>query len=138
MCIRDRYVGVRHDAKGPSLLVPEGLQKKPPRVPEVSSVATKPAPVAAVAVAEGPASGPSAEVSKEASLHPATRRRFEMQEGDTRYFWEIEQDGEKHRVRFGTFQAKVKKFDSESEAETALAERIQEKLENGFVEVDGE
>ena len=32
------YVGVRHDAKGPSLLVPEGLQKKPPRVPEVLSL----------------------------------------------------------------------------------------------------
>jgi hypothetical protein len=59
-----------------------------------------------------------------------------MQDGDTRYFWEIERNGAKHRVRFGTFEAKAKTYESESDAEAALAERIQAKLDNGFIEVD--
>ena len=64
------------------------------------------------------------------------RRRFEMQDGDTRYFWEIERDGTRHRVRFGTFESKVKKYESDAEAEAALAERIKDKLEKGVAEVD--
>jgi len=63
------------------------------------------------------------------------RRRFEMQDGDTRYFWEIEQVGAKHRVRFGTFETKVKKFATAGEAQSALAARIREKLALGFTEV---
>ena len=69
-------------------------------------------------------------------LGGGSRRRFEMQDGGSRYFWEIERDGEKHRVRFGTFESKVKKYDSEVEAEAALAERISDKLEKGFIEVE--
>jgi len=64
------------------------------------------------------------------------RRRFEMQDEGTRYFWEIEQSGAKHRVRYGTVESKVKKYDSEGEAQSALAKRIEEKLAKGFVEVD--
>jgi DNA ligase-1 len=68
----------------------------------------------------------------------AGRRRFEMQEGDTRYFWEIERDGVRHRVRYGTYEQKSKRFESEREAEEALAERIAEKMERGFTEVEEE
>jgi DNA ligase-1 len=63
------------------------------------------------------------------------RRRFEMQDGDTRYFWEIERVGAKHRVRYGTFESKVKTFGTEAEAEAALEERISEKVGKGFTEV---
>lgn len=59
-----------------------------------------------------------------------------MQDGDTKYFWEIEKDGTKHRVRYGTFEAKVKTFDSGDECDEALEARIAEKLEKGFIEVD--
>ena len=71
-----------------------------------------------------------------AAPEKASRRRFEMQDGETRYFWEIERHGAKHRVRFGTLESKVKKYGSEGEAEAALAERIQAKLQSGFIEVD--
>ena len=54
----------------------------------------------------------------------------------TRHFWEIEQDGTKHRVRYGTFESKVKKFDSADEARSALAKRIEDKQAKGFVEVE--
>src|ERR1019366_1040586 len=67
---------------------------------------------------------------------PAGVRRFEMEEDGTRYFWEIEADGQKHRVRFGTFETKVKTFDSEQECREALVSRVQDKLSNGFVEVE--
>jgi predicted DNA-binding WGR domain protein len=63
-------------------------------------------------------------------------RRFEMTDGGTRYFWEIEADGAVHRVRFGTFEAKVKRFDSEDDSRAALEERIAEKLAKGFVEIE--
>lgn len=72
---------------------------------------------------------------KTAPALTGSRRRFEMQDGDTRYFWEIEQVGAKHRVRFGTFDTKVKKFASADEAQSALAARIEEKLGLGFTEV---
>jgi DNA ligase-1 len=85
------------------------------------------------------------EVTPRAAAKPAARakpsagrRRFEMQEGDTRYFWEIEQDGMRHRVRFGTFEQKTKRFESERDAEQALADRIREKVERGFSEVEEE
>jgi len=81
---------------------------------------------------------PVAKAAPVAVVAPAGRRRFEMQDGDTRYFWEIVQDGAKHRARFGTFEAKVKKYESDGEAQAALATRIQEKLEKGFVEVSAD
>jgi DNA ligase-1 len=63
------------------------------------------------------------------------RRRFEMQDEGTRYFWEIEADGATHRVCYGTFEAKVKRFESETDSAKALKERIAEKLAKGFTEV---
>lgn len=63
-------------------------------------------------------------------------RRFEMRDEDgTRYFWEIVREGDKHRVRYGTFEARSKTFASAEEAEQALAARVAEKLESGFEEV---
>ncbi len=58
-----------------------------------------------------------------------------MTDGDTKYFWEIERDGSSHRVRYGTFEAKVKRFGSEEEASEELERRIAEKIEKGFEEV---
>jgi DNA ligase-1 len=102
------YVGVRDDVRGPSRLTP--ARATPPEITPVERTEAAPTSIG--------------------------RRRFEMQDGDTRYFWEIEQDGAKHRVRFGTIESKVKKYDSEDEARSALAERISDKLEKGFVEVE--
>lgn len=85
---------------------------------------------------KGPSRLVSAPVPAPAQLVEPSRRRFEMQDGEIRYFWEIERQGAKHRVRFGTFESKVKKYDSEGEADAALAERIQGKLQSGFIEVD--
>lgn len=103
------YVSERIDASGPSNLAPE--RRPAPAPPPAEPI---PAP-----------SSPG-------------RRRFEMTDGDTRYFWEIERHGTKHRVRFGTFEAKVKSYASEAEASAALLARIEEKLANGFAEVDVE
>ena len=113
------YVGVRLDANKPSTLV---SKVKPTE---------QPAPVRSTPVVR---SSPTP-----AARTPAPKsegvRRFEMQDGDTKYFWEIETDGTKHRVRYGTFEARVKTFASEEEAASALEQRIEEKLGKGFVEV---
>lgn len=66
------------------------------------------------------------------------RRRFEMTDGDTRYFWEIVVDGARHRVRYGTFDARVKSFASSDVSREAAMARIAEKLENGFTETEVE
>jgi len=79
---------------------------------------------------------PSALARAEPPASDARRRRFEMQDGATRYFWEIEADGARHRVRYGTFETRVKSFASEAEAQGALEARIAEKVGKGFVEVD--
>ncbi|MEI7893545.1 MAG: DNA ligase [Myxococcales bacterium] len=67
--------------------------------------------------------------------HNQALRRFEMTDGDTRYFWEIRREGAEHRVRFGTFEVKVKRFESDERASTELEKRVAEKLEKGFVEI---
>ncbi|MDF2693181.1 MAG: ligase [Labilithrix sp.] len=121
------FVGVRIDAKEPSTLVtpraPGAAQARPTAAPTVSAgaarVAASPAPVAA-------------------AVRAPVRRRFEMEDGDTRYFWEIETVGTKHRVRYGTFEAKVKTFGSEAESREALEQRIAEKVGKGFVEVESD
>jgi predicted DNA-binding WGR domain protein len=38
-------------------------------------------------------------------------------------------------VRYGTFESKVKRFDSDEEASAELERRIAEKIEKGFEEV---
>lgn len=108
------YVGVRVDAKAPSTLATK--TETVPRRPAAAPAPARPAPVA-----------PS-------PARPGVRR-FEMRDGDTQYFWEIEADGAKHRVRYGTFEVRVKSFASESESREALEARIAEKVGKGFVEV---
>lgn len=105
------FVAERIDASGPSRL----SEPKPPK----------------------PAPAPKPPITTESTpMANGERRRFEMTDGDTRYFWEIERDGTKHRVRFGTFETKVKSYESEAAASAALETRIAEKLANGFAEVD--
>jgi DNA ligase 1 len=119
------FVGVRIDAKEPSTL-------GAPRAPDATSAAPPQTTSARAAAA-----APSSRSTPSRSSEPRNgRRRFEMQDGETRYFWEIEVVGTKHRVRYGTFEAKVKGFGSEAEARDVLDQRITEKLEKGFVEVE--
>ena len=116
------YVAVRDDARGPSSLRAEKARARAARPTHVvARAATGDAPAAMPVRADGP-----------------RRRRFEMEEDGTRYFWEIERDGARHRVRFGTFEVKVRKFDDEARAADALEGRIAEKLAKGFVEVTEE
>lgn len=102
------YVGVRHDFAWP----------------DASSA--RAAPVA---------KRPVVTVPVKLTSTPSKVRRFVMtDEEGTQYFWEIVRDGAKHRVRFGTFESKVKRFETEEEASEELERRIAEKIEKGFVE----
>ncbi|MDP2269564.1 MAG: DNA ligase [Archangium sp.] len=62
-------------------------------------------------------------------------RRFEMTDGDTRYFWEVESNGSKQKVRFGTFEEKEKLFEDDDEARENTEKKIAEKLGKGFKEI---
>jgi len=62
-------------------------------------------------------------------------RRFELHDGETNAFWEIEVVGKKHRVRYGTFEVKAKTFESEGEALVEAEARIADKIGKGFREV---
>lgn len=64
-------------------------------------------------------------------------RRFEMTDGDTKYFWEVETTGSKQKLRFGTFEEKEKVFEDDDEARENSDKKIQEKLAKGFKEVGG-
>ena len=64
-------------------------------------------------------------------------RRFEMTDGDTRYFWEVETTGSKQKVRFGTFEEKEKLFEDDDEARENAEKKIAEKVAKGFKEVGG-
>lgn len=62
-------------------------------------------------------------------------RRFEMTDGDTRYFWEVETTGSKQKIRFGTFEEKEKVFEDDDEARDNAEKKIAEKVAKGFKEV---
>jgi DNA ligase 1 len=68
-------------------------------------------------------------------VHPMPFRRFEMTDGDTRYFWEVEVTGLKQKTRFGTFELKEKLFEDGDEATSAAEQEIAKKLAKGFAEV---
>ncbi|MDP1918574.1 MAG: DNA ligase [Myxococcales bacterium] len=68
---------------------------------------------------------------------PMPLRRFEMTDGDTRYFWEVETTGSKQKVRFGTFEEKEKLFEDDDEARENAEKKIAEKVAKGFKEVGG-
>jgi DNA ligase-1 len=63
-------------------------------------------------------------------------RRFELHDGDENAFWEIEVVGNKHRVRFGTFEVKTKTFETEEEALREAEARVSDKVDKGFREVE--
>ncbi len=69
-------------------------------------------------------------------LAPAKVRRFEMKDGDESLFWEIEIVGNRHRVRYGTFETKAKTFESAGEALVEAEARIADKVGKGFREVE--
>lgn len=83
------------------------------------------------AVTEPPAPSPAT------PRGPMPLRRFEMTDGDTRYFWEIETTGSKQKIRFGTFEEKEKVFEDDDEAKENAEKKIAEKLGKGFKEVGG-
>ena len=62
-------------------------------------------------------------------------RRFEMTDGDTRYFWEVETNGMKQTVRFGEVKEKV--FEDDDEASENTEKKIAEKVAKGFKELGG-
>ncbi len=70
------------------------------------------------------------------SVARAGVRRFELRDDEQNAFWEIEVIGNKHRVRFGTFEVKSKSFESEEEAVREAEARIADKTGKGFREVD--
>ena len=59
-----------------------------------------------------------------------------MKDGDQNLFWEIEVVGNKHRVRYGTFETKSKSYDSAGAALVEAEARIADKVGKGFTEVE--
>ncbi len=91
-----------------------------------------------------PTSTPGANVRRVEAITQSTpkrgnmpTRRFEMTDGDTRYFWEVETTGSKQKVRYGTFEEKEKVFEDDDEARENAEKKISEKLSKGFKEVGG-
>jgi len=103
------YVGERIDAK---------FDFHPKVKPPVVQLFAKPA--------ESPATEPSPRMGI---------RRFELHSDEENAFWEIEVIGNKHRVRFGTFEVKSKTFETEEEAQREAESRIADKMGKGFDEV---
>ena len=64
-------------------------------------------------------------------------RRFEMTDGDKRYFWEVETTGSKQKIRFGEFEEKEKLFEDDDEARDNTEKKIADKVGKGFKEVGG-
>ncbi len=118
------YVGERIDAKFESTAKPGTTVRK------VQAVTMTFAPRAAEPEVPSPA-----RVQKEPT--PMPLRRFEMTDGDTRYFWEVETSGSKQKIRFGTFEEREKLFEDDDEATSNTEKKIAEKLGKGFVEVTG-
>jgi DNA ligase-1 len=68
---------------------------------------------------------------------PMPTRRFEMKDGHTRYYWEVETNGK--TVRFGEAELKVKEkvFEDDDEAAANAAKKIAEMVAKGFKEIGG-
>jgi DNA ligase-1 len=107
------YVGIRHDAEWPAAAPsPAPLRKK-------ATAATAPASSPPPASTGGP------------------RRRFELTEGASSKFWEIELRGHEHIVRFGRTategQTRTKTFASPEAATRDAEQLIVEKTRKGYV-----
>ncbi len=107
------YVGVRHDADWPAS--PAGQVHK-------TKVAPKPPAAAATPVSS------------------VQTRRFELTEGASSKFWEIEVRGAEHTVRFGRIgtqgQSRTKAFASAEAASRDAEQLIEEKTRKGYVAAD--
>ena len=66
-------------------------------------------------------------------------RRFEMEEGGSRKFWEVARDGREVTVRYGRIgsagQSKVKSLADEDEARGHVSGLVEEKVGKGYREV---
>lgn len=66
-------------------------------------------------------------------------RRFELVDGTSNKFWEIDVEGEAYTVRYGRIgtdgQTKTKTFDSEVEAQKAADKAIGQKVKKGYAQV---
>ncbi len=118
------YIGERIDGRFHSTSTPGANVRRVEAIHASTSVPVAPQP-AAPAVPLTPKRG------------PMPTRRFEMTDGDTRYFWEVETTGSKQKVRFGTFEDKEKVFEDDDEARANSEKKIAEKLGKGFSEVGG-
>jgi DNA ligase-1 len=118
------FVGERIDGKFHSTHVP-GVSVR--RVDAIKGTANNNPPPA-------PTTAPAASTPKRGNM---ATRRFEMTEGDTNYFWEIETTGSKQKIRFGTFENKEKVFEDDDEAREAAEKEIAKKIGKGFKEVGG-
>lgn len=87
--------------------------------------------------ASAPAPAPAPAAPKPVTRGNMATRRFEMTDGDTNYYWEIETSGAKQKIRFGTFELKEKIFEDNSEANEAAEKEIAKKVGKGFKEVGG-
>ena len=65
-------------------------------------------------------------------------RRFELSDGTSSKFWEIELSGQRHTVRYGRIgtdgQAKTKDFADEGAARRDADKLIEEKTKKGYAE----
>ncbi|MFO0600688.1 MAG: DNA ligase [Myxococcaceae bacterium] len=121
------YVCERIDAKFHSTAVP-GVSVR--RVDAIKGSANGAPPPAVSRPA-----APAARASPAPTRGNMATRRFEMTDGDTRYFWEIETTGSKQKVRQGTFEDKEKTFGDADEAAESAEKEIAKKLGKGFKEV---
>jgi DNA ligase 1 len=121
------YVGERIDGRFRAVVAPPIVQAP-----------VRPAAAAAV-LAQAPANTnlPATDPAPATKGNRMTLRRFEMTDGDERFFWEIETVGLKQRIRFGTFEEKSKLFEDNADAIENSLQKITDKLAKGFVEVAG-
>jgi DNA ligase 1 len=119
------YVGVRDDFAWPTESVSAKTRAKP-SAPSEPKAAPKSA--AKPAAASAPPS--------------AGKRRFELDDGASSKFWEIEVTGESYTVTWGRLgtsgQSKTKAFPTPDRAEADADKRIAEKTKKGYVEVEGQ
>ncbi|WP_143135692.1 WGR domain-containing protein, partial [Burkholderia ubonensis] len=66
-------------------------------------------------------------------------RRFELIEGNSSKFWEVEQDGSGLNIRWGRIgtagQSQTKSFADDAKARAALDKLVKEKAGKGYAEV---
>ena len=89
-----------------------------------------------IAAPEAPKPRP---VTPAVALVPVAARRFEFNEGNSRKFWEISQNGVEMTVRYGrigtTGQTQTKSYPDEARATREIQKLVMEKTKKGYVEI---